>query len=190
MDNRAVRKQPPRSEMMFWRLTGLQNVVLTEGLAWKKHSVAVRGVLHNNIPIDKFSSLTNELFSILGEGGEVCWSDLTHRLALDVVGSAILGHDFRALSDLPDPIVARYRAVMCAVARPLYVGFPILERLVPRNRLRKDIDELREDLRQLLEIKKRDPGQDFVSHILSQPQLTDDEYLDNIVTMFMAGHVS
>jgi cytochrome P450 len=190
LENKAVKKQQPRAEMMFWRFTGTRNVALLDGTVWEERSHAVRSILHNNVPLEMFASIATRLLAMLNTGGRINWSDLTHRFALDVVGSAIMGYDFEALEKPNNSLVQKYRDVMANVAHPLYVSFPILEILFPRKHLLNAVNDLREEFRRLMELKRQSPGSDFISILLEQAVMSDVEYLDNVVTMFMAGHVS
>ncbi|KAI0029802.1 cytochrome P450 [Vararia minispora EC-137] len=188
MEHKTVRKQPARAEMLFWRLTGAQNVIFSDGDTWARHAESVRSVLHNHLPMDIFAALSRKLIRIIGDGGRIRWSDYTHRFTLDVVGLAIMGYDFDTLEDPNGTLVQQYTSVMTDISHPLYVGFPILEKIFPRRRLRERVDSLREVFRRLLESKKHTPGTDYVSIMLNTGSMSDDEYLDNTVTMFMAGH--
>lgn len=189
MDNKTILKQKPREEMLFWRLTGSQNVVITEGDVWREQVPAVRRILQTNVPMHTFVSLGHKLMSLMGDGGRITWNHLAHRFALDVVGFAVMGHDFEALEKPDNSLVKHYREVMSEITHPLYIAFPILERLLPRRRLTRRVDELRSEFLRLLELKRENPGLDYVSFILERPPISGSEYLDNVVTMFMAGHV-
>ncbi|VDB92598.1 unnamed protein product [Peniophora sp. CBMAI 1063] len=188
MEKRDIYKQPARREMMFWRFTGSQSVFFADGEKWANHSPAVRGVLRNHLPIDTFASLSRKLVSLLGDGGRICWSDYSHRFTLDVVGRAILGHDFQSLDSPHNSLVKRYVDIMADISRPLYIAFPVLESILPRHGLRARVDALRAEFGHLLELKKHQSGDDYVSRLLDLSSMSDIEYLDNIVTMFMAGH--
>ncbi|KAI0344182.1 cytochrome P450 [Trametopsis cervina] len=188
MDNKTITKMQPPTGMMFWRLTGTENIFFSDGDVWKNQAQAVRGVLHQNVPIETFVSLMHKVIAALGDGGRVRWSSFSHRYTLDVVGHAVFGHDFESIEHPDNSVVSKYQHVMTEVSQPLYVGFPIFERWLPRTDLARRVDELREWFRQLLEHKRENPGKDFVSHMLAQPPMTDVQYLDNIITMFMAGH--
>ncbi|KAI0083058.1 cytochrome P450 [Irpex rosettiformis] len=189
MDNRSILKQSPHEDMVFWKFAGTNNIFFADGDVWAKHARAVREVLHRNVPIDTFVTLTHKLFSVLADGGNQPWSSLAHRFALDIVGHSVLGHDFEALEWPNGFLVKQYRDVMHDISQPLYIAFPILERWLPRTSLRARVQDLRARFAQLLALKRSDPGIDFISLMLDlQSSMSDIEYLDNIVTMFMAGH--
>lgn len=189
MEEKSITKQPPREDMMFWRLTGSQNVFFSDGETWKKHSHVVRTMLHQTAPIDIFISIALRLFDVMGNGGTLCWDSLSHRYTLDVVGNAIMGYDFDALTQPNGAIVQQYHHVMKDISHPLYVGFPILERWLPRRTLLNRIHEFRGRFRDLLDMKRKNLGPDFVSFLLDHPEMSEVECLENVITIFMAAHV-
>ena len=192
MEDKSISKQSPHEDMLFWKFTGTNNIFFSDGDAWAKHAQTVREVLHRNIPVDIFVALSHKLLSVLSQsdGGHRPWSSLAHRFTLDVVGQAILGYNFEALEQPDGFLVKQYRDIMHDISQPLYIAFPILERWLPRTQLQSRILNLRAEFGHLLAQKLSNPGQDFMSLMLSrQPAMTDIEYLDNVVTMFMAGHV-
>ena len=189
MDNKSITKQRPREDMLFWRLTGSKNFIFSDGDVWKTQIQAVRRVLQTNVPVNTFVSLCHKMIGIMGDGGVLMWSDLSHRFALDVVGHAVMGHDFESLEKPHNSLVAHYHSVVSEITHPLYIAFPILERWLPRNQLRQRVDGLRDEFQRLLELKRENPGEDYVSFMLEQPPLFKSEFLDNVVTMFMTGHV-
>ncbi|CAL1142347.1 unnamed protein product [Cladocopium goreaui] len=66
------------------------------------------------------------------------------RYALDVLGSAMLGQGFGAIDGKFDDTYRHYQVVMAEMLNPLYLTFPVLERLpFPRNlRFRKAVDHM------------------------------------------------
>lgn len=203
MENRAFLKQPPPEHMLFWRFTGRTNIFFTEGETWRRHSRVVRSALTRSAPIPHFVQLSEQLFSQLDlvppmsspymdKGARaprrVCWSDFTHRFSLDAIGVTVMGHDFAALSDPDSPFIMRYRSVMESCADPLYLFLPFLEALLPRKKVVAELDALVEEFRKLLVAKKSCPGENFISYMLEEPGMTDEEHRDNVITLFMAGH--
>ena len=142
-----------------------ENIFFTEGDRWRKHSRIFKAAMEQTMPIEHFVATSRKPLSILGDGGRVAWSDLTHRFALDVVGTTVLGHDFAALDHPHGPFIAQYHEVMAAIADPLYSFLPMLEWLVPRRDVRRKIDDLVEKFRQVLVRKRNDPGNDVITYM-------------------------
>lgn len=190
MENRLFSKQMPPKEMLLWKFTGSQNIFLTEGEQWKRHSKVVRAALHSSPPIATFTSLAYKLFHKIGDGGLVKWSDYTHRFTLDAVGVTVLGYDFDALDHPHSPFVEGYHRVMSAIAKPAYIFIPSLEKWIPRKSVEKDIENLRQEFYKIVEFKRENSGNDMITSMLQEPEFTDVEHLDNVVVLFMGGHVS
>ena len=53
MEDKRVYQQKPREDMLFWRLTGSENVIFAEGDKWRKQVNAVRRALAST-PIETF----------------------------------------------------------------------------------------------------------------------------------------
>jgi hypothetical protein len=189
MEDKTIEKQLPSRDMLFWQLTGFQGVLLADTASWTTQAPAVREVLRNNTPVALFSVLAQKLFKRMGRGGRVRWSSLTHAFTLDAVGHAIMGHDFDAIANPQDSAVVIYRDVMRATAHPIYVAFPVLERLCPRKDVLAKLDVLVQHFLAIIEEKRATPGNDFISALLSIENLTDTQVRDNAIVMFMAGHV-
>ncbi|TBU48029.1 cytochrome P450 [Dichomitus squalens] len=185
MDNKAVRKQEQNADMLLWRLTGRQNVFTTEGDIWRRHSRIIHDAIHRTAPMEQFSALARKTLSKMGRGGLIRWSDYTHRFTLDVVGTTVMGYDFEALDN---PVVKRYQEVMAAISTPAYIFLPALERWIPRRRIRDMVDSLVEDFRLLLKRKRESPGNDVITYMFDNPDMSEAEFRDNVVVIFMAGH--
>ncbi|KJA29606.1 hypothetical protein HYPSUDRAFT_31542 [Hypholoma sublateritium FD-334 SS-4] len=181
-------KEEPPDAMLLWRFVGKTNVILSNGEAWTRHSHVVKSALTRNLPISEFVSLGKKLFKKMGNGGRIKWDDYTMRFTLDAVGSTALGHNFRAIEDDHSPFVAQYNEVMDGIASPLYIVFPKLEKWFPRREVIKNIDNLVNKFQKILEHKKENKGNDMLTYMLEEPGMTDEEYRDNMVVFFIAGH--
>lgn len=115
LENPAVRKQPQPDGMLLWRLTGRNNVFMSDGEMWKRQSRIMRDALRQATPIDTFTTLARTTFSLIGDGGRVRWSDYTNRYTLDAVGTTVIGYDFEALTKPDGNFVRRYHDVMSAI---------------------------------------------------------------------------
>ncbi|KAF9464281.1 cytochrome P450 [Collybia nuda] len=181
-------KEEPPDAMLLWRFVGKTNVILSNGAAWTRHSHVVKSALSRNLPIHEFVSLANKLFTKMGNGGLIQWDDYTMRFTLDAVGSTALGHNFRAIEDDHSPFVKQYNEVMDAISNPLFIVFPKLENWFPRKKIIANIDSLVSKFQGILNHKKENKGNDMLTYMLEEPGMTDEEYRDNMVVFFIAGH--
>lgn len=78
---------------------------------------------------------------------------------------------------------------MHGIAEPLYLIMPFLERLAPRRSLHKRIDTFADDLQQILREQKASAGINMLTNMLRDVQLTDRELRDNMLLLFISGHV-
>ncbi|KAI1796690.1 cytochrome P450 [Ganoderma leucocontextum] len=188
LENPAVRKQPQPDGMLLWRLTGRNNVFMSDGEMWKRQSGIMRDALRQTTPIDVFTKLTRTTFSLIGDGGRVRWSDYTNRYTLDAVGTTVIGYDFEALAKPDGNFVRRYHEVMSAIANPAYVAIPSLEHWLPRWSVRKMIDNFVDDFCKILQEKREKPGNDVITYMFQTPGMTEVEYRDNSIVTFIGGH--
>ena len=190
LENPAVRKQPQPDGMLLWRLTGRNNVFMSDGEMWKRQSRIMRDALRQATPIDVFTTLARTTFSLIGDGGRVRWSDYTNRYTLDAVGTTVIGYDFEALAKPDGNFVRRYHEVMSAIANPAYVAIPSLEHWLPRWSVRTMIDNFVDDFCKILQEKREKPGNDVITYMFQTPGMTEVEYRDNSIVTFIGGHVS
>ncbi|KAI0793858.1 cytochrome P450 [Fomes fomentarius] len=188
MESRAVRKQEPPAEMLLWRMTGRQNIFTAEGEMWKRHAKIVREALNRTTPIEQFANLARKTFDMMGKGGRIRWNDYTHRFTLDAVGTTVIGYDFEALDKPNGPFVKMYHDVMAAISDPPYIFLPSLERWWPRDKVRAMVDALVEEFRLLLAKKRENPGNDMITYMFEDPDMTETEFRDNVIVTFMGGH--
>ncbi|KIJ98494.1 hypothetical protein K443DRAFT_133396 [Laccaria amethystina LaAM-08-1] len=179
--------------MLLWRFVGRTNVILSNGLNWQRHSRVVKSALNRNVPIEKFASLTKKLFTVMGDGGRLLTFNTilteANRFILWLLsGKTALGHDFNTIVDNNSPFVKKYNEVMDSIASPLFLVFPKLETWFPRKHVIRKIDDLVKDFGQLLEDKKQRPGNDMLTYMIEEPEMTDEEFRDNMVVFFIAGH--
>ena len=79
-------KEVPPDGLLLWKFVGYNNVILSNGAAWKRHSKIIKAALDRNLPVEEFGFLARKLFKQMGNGGPLRWDDLTMRFALDAVG--------------------------------------------------------------------------------------------------------
>ncbi|PCH41955.1 cytochrome P450 [Wolfiporia cocos MD-104 SS10] len=183
-------KQTPPADMLLWRFTGRHNVFFAEGEQWQKHSRIVKAALQRTNPLEQFAHLCSRLCGLIGSGGRVRWNDLSHRFTLDAVGTTVLGYEFEALDKPEGSLITQYHLVMSAISSPLYVFVGSLEQLLPRHKVRREVDALVDKFFAILAAKKTNPGNDIITFMLEEPNMTDQELRDNIVILFMAAHDS
>ncbi|KAJ6490472.1 cytochrome P450 [Mycena vulgaris] len=181
-------KEVPPDGMLLWRFVGYSNIILSNGEPWKRHSRVVKTALNRNVPIGEFASLAKRLFTQMGKGGLLHWDNLTMRYTLDAVGTTAIGHDFDAIANDNSPFVSKYNHVMDSIASPAYLVAPKLEKIFPRLKTIKAIDELVALFQGILSYKKENPGNDMLTYMLEDKDMTDSEYRDNMVVFFIAGH--
>lgn len=184
-------KELPPDGLLLWRFIGMSNILMTNGDIWKKHSTIIRDGFNLKIPLDNFISLSRSIFNIIGDkpNTTVRFSDLVQDFALDAVGANVLGHDFNAINE-ESPFVAEYNGIMADIANPLYLIAPWLEKLFPRKAVLTRMDSLVDQFMDLLKAKRNDPGDDLMTLMLKNPEMTDENRRDNMVVLFIAGHVS
>ncbi|TFK36433.1 cytochrome P450 [Crucibulum laeve] len=181
-------KEEPPDQMLLWRFIGQKNIILSNGELWKRHSRVVKSALNKNIPIADFVYLTNKLFSCMPDQGLVRWDELTMRFTLDAVGTTALGYNFNTLDNPDSPFIKQYNAIMDGIASPAHLVFPKIETWFPRRKLIALIDDLVDKFHGILEYKKNNKGNDMLTYMLEEPDMTDEEYRDNMVVFFIAGH--
>lgn len=190
LENPNVWKQRQSSDMLLWRLIGNDNVFMSNGEMAKRHMRVVRNSIQKTMPVGMFAELARIAMSQIGQGGRVRWDDYANRYTLDAFGRGVVGYDFEALTKPHGSFVRRYQEVMAAIANPAYVVLPVLERWLPRWRVQKMIDTFVADLCVILDEKRKNPGNDVITYMFQEPDMTEVEYRDNCIVMFVAGHVS
>ncbi|EIW76814.1 cytochrome P450, partial [Coniophora puteana RWD-64-598 SS2] len=191
-------KNSAGKDTMLTELTGTGNVVLATGDDWKRQAPIVKQAFSLPLPIPAFVSLAKSAIDIVkstttvppvqGMASHVVrWSDLAQRIALDGLGIGLIGHNFDAVRTRSS-FVEDYKKLMPAVSSPLYVIFPQLERLLPRPEVRARMDRFVGSLVRLLHAKRDNPGEDAMTFLLNNRELSEVELRDNMVMLFITGH--
>ncbi|KAG1863014.1 cytochrome P450 [Suillus tomentosus] len=186
-------KELPSDGLLLWRFIGSSNILMTNGDRWKKHSRVIRDAFNLSIPVDQFTQLSKNLFDVINPPSDkndthtVDFADLAQRFALDAVGSSVLGHDFDAIHT-ESLFVKEYNGIMRDIANPFYLLMPFLEKVFPRRKVIKRMDDLVDKFQMLLQAKRTDPGDDMMTFMLKEPTMSEDELRDNMVVLFIAGH--
>ncbi|TBU22528.1 cytochrome P450 [Dichomitus squalens] len=188
LENPHAYKKRQSKDMLLWRLIGNDNIFMSNGEMAKRHLRITRDALYKTSPQNIFVDLARTTISLIENGGRIRWDDYAIRYTLDAFGLAVVGYNFDALRNPDGSFVRKYHHVMTAIANPLYVVFPILERWLPRRAVRGLVDAFVSDLCQILEEKRKTPGDDVITYMFQDPNMTEIEYRDNCIVMFVAGH--
>ncbi|RDB23781.1 Docosahexaenoic acid omega-hydroxylase CYP4F3 [Hypsizygus marmoreus] len=180
-------KKNYQDHLHFTFLSG-PNVVFSNGEMWKRHSTSVKAAFDREIPVHRFVTLSHELFERMGSGGIHRFSDLVQRYTLDVVGTALLGHNFQALQASEDSFVDHFNRVMSRIATPTRLIFPFLDDWFPRHAVIEDVNSLNARYDGLLQMKRQDLGHDLLSYLLEDSAMSNEELRSNLAILFSAGH--
>jgi cytochrome P450 len=88
------------------------------------------------------------------------------------------------------PFIQRFNNVMHAIASPSYLLFPFLEKVVPRTRVHTEIAAFKSAFDDLINTRRSHKGSDLISLMLEDEELSHDEVRENLITFFIASHVS
>ncbi|KAL4981894.1 cytochrome P450 [Aspergillus falconensis] len=193
---KAFPKERPPDGLLLWRLLGKSNVTLDNGALWKREAAIVRAGFEKHLPIEMFNSLSQAVVESISKSEEhgncVDFGDLSRKYALDVVGTALLGMKLNCLREELE-FVSAYNSIMTAIASPFYILFPWLETALPRRVLQKKIDWLRAQVagrlaeREAIPAAKRD--RDMTTTLIeSNPPLSQELRVNNVISTFLAGH--
>lgn len=131
-------------------------------------------------------------------------SNWSSRSALDIIGSAGMGHDFGAIKDPATELNATYRKIFspsrqASLLSILSLFLPMwMVRAIPIARnaeipaaaqvIRKICRRLIEDKKRKLTSKDEESGRDIISVALSSGAFTDENLVDQMMTFVAAGH--
>ncbi|KAJ7471054.1 cytochrome P450 [Mycena latifolia] len=181
-------KEKPPNDSLLWHLIGNANILVSNATQWKKQSRLINDAINLQMPVEQFVALADKVKTLLGPGtNTVRWDEFAQRFAVDALGSTVFGHDFEALKE-QSMFVREYNGVMSGIANPIYLIAPLLERLVPRTALLNRIDTLIEHFVALLRAKQNSPGDDMMSYMLRDPEMSQQELRDNMILLFISGH--
>ncbi|KAJ7503288.1 cytochrome P450 [Mycena galericulata] len=181
-------KEKPPNDSLLWHLIGNSNILVSNATQWKKQSRLINDAINLQMPVEQFVALADNVKALLGAGTHtVRWDEFAQRFAVDALGSTVFGHDFEALKQ-QSMFVREYNGVMSGIANPVYLIAPFLERLAPRTVLLRRIDTLTEQFVALLKAKQNSPGDDMMSYMLRDPDMSQKELRDNMILLFISGH--
>lgn len=146
-DNDAIASKSIQACLNYTKDGQNASIVMTNGAQWQALRKPVdptfeKQALRNLVP--KFNEATDKLLGTWRGCEQIDAKRDMSRYALDVLGSAMLGQGFGAIDGKFDDTYRHYQVVMAEMLNPLYLTFPVLERLpFPRNlRFRKAVDHM------------------------------------------------
>ncbi|KAJ7035277.1 cytochrome P450, partial [Mycena alexandri] len=179
-------KEKPPNDSLLWH--GNSNILVSNATQWKKQSRLINDAINSQMPVEQFVGLAENIKTLLGEGSNtVQWDEFSQRFAVDALGSTVFGHDFEAIKE-QSMFVREYNGVMSGIANPIYLIAPLLERLIPWTALLNRIDTLIEQFVALLKAKQNSSGDDMMSYMLRDPDLSQKELRDYMILLFISGH--
>ncbi|CAK9106518.1 Cytochrome P450 4c21 (CYPIVC21) [Durusdinium trenchii] len=136
-DNDAVASKSISSILNYTKEGRNASLVTSNGAEWQAMRKPVdptfeKTALRNLIP--KFNQTADTLMDSWRGTEEVDAKRDMSRFALDILGTAMLGQSFGAIEGSFDDTYRQYQTVMAELMNPIYLLFPVLERLpLPRN---------------------------------------------------------
>ncbi|CEG84436.1 hypothetical protein RMATCC62417_18239 [Rhizopus microsporus] len=191
-------------------LLGYDNIVMSNGHAWKKQRSLMNPVFHRSMPIKTMGEGVKALFSIIDrENGTINVSNKMQEFTLDVLGITTFGFDFKSMEGDPEKWGEIYHLVNKQLIDPIEFIFskcaPLLHRILPEKRrahaalarLNAKFDELARQRRAELEHGSLDNvpenEKDLLTLMLEAEKrgeaiATEEQLRHNIAVIFLAGH--
>ena len=221
IDEYPKNQKPPNPNSLAAVFFGKEHIVNANGMAWRRLRRILSPPFRKPFSSETFSTMTQEMIdqwnqSMQGEGKvTVKVHSWMQRLTLDVLGRALLGFDFKAISDHPSPAVALYHSVFGGKPPSyIYFLFPFLDRWYNPFRYRawRDMYALKDTFIKIIRERKREfaeaggsleenrKNMDLLSLMvqaasiedeeMSQDEegLTEEEILANFNILYLAGH--
>ncbi|KAI8883865.1 cytochrome P450 [Backusella circina FSU 941] len=192
------------------RFMGGSNLFLANGEAWRFQRKLISPAFHRSSTIRMFGLLAQELFLTMDKLDEtVDWSDLTRRFALDSIGLAGFGFDFKAIKEGKSEWLLTYEKILKGFTDKLYFIFPFLDKhflwMQPERRaIHQELDRFLEMIDGVIESKRQELKEgkilnsllnekDLLTLLLEaeakgEDSLTNEELKRNICLFFFAGH--
>ncbi|CEI87539.1 hypothetical protein RMCBS344292_01950 [Rhizopus microsporus] len=189
---------------------GYDNIVMSNGHAWKKQRSLMNPVFHRSMPIKTMGEGVKALFSIIDrENGTINVSSKMQEFTLDVLGITTFGFDFKSMEGDPEKWGEVYHLVNKQLNDPIEFIFskhvPLLHRILPEKRrahaalakLNAKFDEIVRQRRAELESGALDNvpenEKDLITLMLEAEKrgeaiVTEEQLRHNIAVIFVAGH--
>ncbi|KAK4120222.1 hypothetical protein N657DRAFT_625470 [Parathielavia appendiculata] len=184
------------------------NIISSHGDVWRNYRSVVKPGLQRNFETDTIASNASKLCDLLrdaqhrvGKGG-VAVQELLQRYSVANCSEVVLQTNLDALTSASAPINVLQSAVKREIFNPVFMNFPVLDRLpLPsRTRARRMVDGFKNELkRALLESHNNDgplpppvnPPLDGLGRRMldakASGQWTEQQLLDNLTVAFVAG---
>ncbi|KAK4184973.1 cytochrome P450-DIT2 [Podospora australis] len=186
------------------------NIISAHGEVWKGYKAVVKpGLQRNDFDVGRlsknaetFCQLLTEAQGKAGDGGGVAVQDLLQRYSVANCSEVVLQTDFDALSSPNASINLLQTAVKLEIFKPIFLNFPILDRLPfpSRQRARETVNKFRQELRRGLVDSHRhndglhvtliEKGGGLGRRMLDARESgkwSEKQLLDNLAVAFVAG---
>jgi cytochrome P450 len=187
------------------RFLGTEQVVNSNGMTWKRHrSIIDRGFQDLKVYLKVFREKAKYTMDLVSGKRIDDWTDYTQKMALDILGGALFGHDFESLKDSKNVDLKSYNSLLDDLTSSLGTIYDILGdkiRFLPRNRrIEHDLDVFDSLFDRLVEksnkkLLSNETESDFtmldymVDAMMSPDKdLSPKEVRDNFGVFFLAGH--
>jgi cytochrome P450 len=203
-DIKTYEKTQPMTSKAFSKFLGFEHLVNVNGHQWKKQRKVLDPAFQNlEIYTKIFSEKTKLVLDKLKDREVESVHDFTQKLALDVLGESIFGHDFHSIDGSLQEDLEAYETMMNLLTpkkiffQLFFQNLSFLEFNKNLEKCNKILDKLYVELIQ--ESKKRiieNKGKSLsmldmmVESTLSDTEnaLSDTEIRDNLSIFFLAGH--
>ncbi|KXN74931.1 cytochrome P450 [Conidiobolus coronatus NRRL 28638] len=191
------------------KFTGQQNIVRSNGDDWRRFRRPANPIFHQTFQPEMFAECVNDVLNVvtdrINEHGSKPFevSDLMEFMTLDILGKGIFDFDFEAVKLQGTSRYNHiYNSVFSGIADPIYLTFPILEKLKLKNRVQKyeDANEFKNFILDIVNTRRKEiksgknDGKDLLSTMLTEDPdspfepLSDVELVENLIVFFVAGH--
>jgi cytochrome P450 len=201
-DPKTYEKAQPITSNAFEKFVGRQHLVNVNGEQWKKQrKVLDPAFLNMNLYTKIFSEKTDLVIQQIKDQMVVeNIHDLAQKLALDVLGKSIFGHDFNSINGSLQEDLTAYENIM-GVLTPSKLIYQLFFQNIPflkMNKMLKRSNEILDNLYEKL-INEAKNKTDFSTNSMldmmvqasisdKENSLSDTEIRDNISIFFLAGH--
>ncbi|KAI8867153.1 cytochrome P450 [Ramicandelaber brevisporus] len=148
----SVNKEPlfeKQPHLLFSYLLGKNIVTLPTGDEWRAHRQLANPPFKRSFDLTIFGNSALELFKNIerdqaaspdGTKTAIPMNSYMQQLTLDMLGKALFGYDFQALTKPGGEMVARYNSIVRQLFNPLYFVFPWMEKVFPRRQVQTRMD--------------------------------------------------
>ncbi|VVT55116.1 uncharacterized protein SAPINGB_P004435 [Magnusiomyces paraingens] len=177
------------------------NIISAHGENWKKYRKVLQPGLQKNFDEEPLRKNSQQLISLIEKdqektSGGVLIQHFLQRYTLANVAVCLLNTDFETLSRSDSPLHLQQLAVKKEIFKPIFLNFPILDTLPIPSRIqaRKEIEKFSKNL--CNHIRRSNEKIDKSELNLSNSMiaavetgiLTEKQFRDNAVIVFIAGH--